>query len=63
METIYKILAIPCNAWLRLERRFHLSTGILPPALRKNRERHGKRLQRALNWEHGTRIEYGWIAE
>ena len=48
-------------AVLAVETVIDRHTGVTLPALRKQRERRGRHLQRRLNAEHGTAIEYGYI--
>ncbi|MBQ6097941.1 MAG: hypothetical protein IJK99_09360 [Bacteroidales bacterium] len=45
------------------EKRVFWATGYKGRALAAAWERSGRRLQKALNREHGTRIEYGYITK
>ena len=49
------------KAVLRAEKALYFRTGLKGRILRSFWEYKGARLQKALNREHGTRIEYGYI--
>lgn len=62
MKRIFEIaLSAYIIASFKVERAIFRRTGVILPMLRKVWNQHGTRLQKALNEQHGTQIEYGYI--
>ena len=60
---IMKVAAAVLLGLVRAEKRVYFLTGYEGRALRAYWNRSGARLQKALNKEHGTRIESGYITK